>query len=277
MTTSPPPQPSTSLHSPVIGKRVMPRYAGARTIMAMCLREISSQNSGFAGGYLWSLIMPVITIIALVMVFSAISRTPPVGHDFAIFYATGMLPFTMFRNMSSKMEWSIQRARNLLNFPRVTFFDVFLASFLVTFVTQILITVIIMATILFLFDTDTTFSLIGNAEVYLSAAFLGTGVGLTNLAIKTKFPLWEFIWSFATRPLLFISGIIILVESLPRPYSDWLMLNPLVHITGRLREVTYVDYNGSYASLLYSNQIALVLNFVGLFGVFLFSREILDR
>lgn len=255
----------------------MPRYAGARTIMAMCLREISSQNSGFAGGYLWSLIMPVISIIALVLVFSAISRTPPIGHDFAIFYATGVLPFTMFRNMSSKMEWSVQRARNLLNFPRVTFFDVFLASFLVTFGTQIIITVIIMAAILGMYDTDTTFDLFGSAEVYLTAAFLGTGVGLTNLAIKTKFPLWEFIWSFATRPLLFISGIIILVESLPRPYSDWLMLNPLVHITGRMRDLTYVDYNGAYASLFYANQIALVLNFVGLFAIFLFSREILDQ
>ena len=77
-----------------------------------------------------------------------------------------------------------------------------------------------------------------------------------NCAMKTKFPLWDLVWNFVSRPLVIISGIIILVETLPRPYSEWLLWNPLVHITGRVREAFYVDYVGSYADLRYPLEIA---------------------
>ena len=52
---------------------------------------------------------------------------------------------------------------------------------------------------------------------------------------------------------------------------------PLVHITGRVREAFYVDYVGSYADLRYPLEIALVTTFIGLAGIRLFSRELLDK
>ena len=260
-----------------VAGRLLPRFSTLRTVVALCLREISSSNGDMAGGYMWSVISPVVSIMVLVAVFSAGFRTPPLGDNFAIFYATGMLPFTMFKQVSTRLETSIRGSRNLLNFPRVTLFDVIMSKLIMSILTQAAVSGFVLGVILTVYDTDTTFHTIEVLKSFAVAAALGCGVGLANCAIKVKFPLWEFIWQFTSRPLLLVSGVIILVEALPRPYSQWLLWNPLVHITGRMREAFYVDYIGNYADLTYPMAIALVLTFVGLAGIRLFSRELLDQ
>lgn len=259
------------------GGRVLPRLSTLRTILALCLREVTTSNGDMAGGYLWSVMSPVIGIIGLAIVFSAGFRSPPLGDNFAIFYATGLLPFSMYRSVCARVEFAIKASRNLLNFPRVTIFDVLISKFIMAVLTQAAISVLVLGSLLYFFDADTTFHVIEILEAFSVAALLGLGIGLTNCAIKAKFPLWELIWSFVNRPLMLVSGIIILVETLPRPYSEWLMWNPLIHITGRMREAFYIDYVGSYTDLSYPLGIALVTAFIGLAGIRLFSRQLLDQ
>ena len=260
-----------------VNGRLLPRMTTLRTILALCLREVTTSNGDTAGGYAWSVLSPVIGIMVLAFIFSAGFRTPPLGDNFAIFYATGMLPYYMFHSVCGRVEHAIRASRNLLNFPRVTIFDVLISKFLMAVLTQAAVSVLVLIVILYLYDTGTTFHVMQVLESYATAAFLGFGLGVMNCAINTKFPLWQMVWSFMTRPLVLLSGIIILVESLPRPYSEWLLWNPLVHITGRMREAFYVDYVGSYADLRYPLEIALVAAFVGLAGIRLFAREMLDR
>ncbi|MDO5642261.1 MAG: ABC transporter permease [Paracoccus sp. (in: a-proteobacteria)] len=256
--------------------RMLPRFATLRTVVALSLRELTTSNGDTAGGYLWSVLTPVIGIIGLAYIFSAGFRTPPLGENFAIFYATGLLPFFMFRNTCARVEHSIRASRNLLNFPRVTIFDVLVAKFLMAVMTQAAISAIVFVVILRVYDTNTTFHILQILQAFGVAALLGFGIGVMNCAIKTKFPLWEMVWSFVSRPLVLLSGVIILVESLPRPYGEWLLWNPLVHITGRMREAFYIDYVGSYTDLGYPLLLALGSSFIGLAGMKIFARELLD-
>ena len=260
-----------------VSGRVLPSFATLRTVVALCLREVTTSNGDTAGGYMWSVVSPVIGIIGLTFIFSAGFRTPPLGENFAIFYATGMLPFTMFRSVCGRVEHSIKASRNLLNFPRVTIFDVLISKFIMAVITQAAISVLVLSYIIYFYKPDTTFHIVQVLQSFSVAALLGFGVGVMNCAIKTKLPLWELVWNFVSRPLLLISGIMFLVETMPRPYSEWLLWNPLVHITGRMREAFYVDYVGSYADLRYPLEIALVTTFIGLAGIRLFSRELLDK
>lgn len=259
-----------------VSARLLPSFSTLRTITALCLREVTTSNGDMAGGYLWSVLNPVIGIVGLAIIFSAGFRTPPLGENFAIFYATGLLPFYMFRNVASRVEHSVRASRNLLNFPRVTIFDVLISKFIMAVLTNAAVSVLVFSFILYFYDTDTTFHIVQILQAFGVAALLGFGIGAMNCAIKTKIPLWDIVWSFVNRPLLLISGIIILVETLPRPYSEWLLWNPLVHVTGRMREAFYIDYVGSYADLRYPLEVALVTAFIGLAGMRLFIRELLD-
>lgn len=259
-----------------VSGRVLPRFSTLRTVVALCLREVTTSNGDTAGGYLWSVVSPVIGIVGLTIIFSAGFRTPPLGENFAIFYATGMLPFTMFRSVCARVEHSIRASRNLLNFPRVTIFDVLISKFIMAVMTQAAISVLVLGFILYVYKPDVTFHVIQVMQAFGVAALLGFGIGVMNCAIKTKLPLWEMVWTFISRPLLLVSGVMFLVETLPRPYNEWLLWNPLVHFIGRLREAFYVDYIGSYTDLRYPLEIALVTSFIGLAGIKLFARELLD-
>ncbi|SDE42096.1 capsular polysaccharide transport system permease protein [Paracoccus isoporae] len=260
-----------------VNGRVLPRFSTLRTVVALSLRELTTSNGDTAGGYLWSVFSPVIGIMVLALIFSAGFRNPPLGDNFAIFYASGMLPYFMFRSVCARVEHSIRASRNLLNFPRVTLFDVVMSKFLMAVLTQAAVSVLVYAFILNIFETDTTFHIKQILQSFTTAALLGGGIGLMNCAIKTKFPLWEVLWSFVERPMVLLSGVIILVESLPRPYSEWLLWNPLVHIVGRSREALYVDYVGSYTDLTFPLELALISAFIGMAGIRLFTRELLDR
>ncbi|MDO5604927.1 MAG: ABC transporter permease [Paracoccus sp. (in: a-proteobacteria)] len=257
--------------------RMLPQFSTLRTIAALCMRELTTTHGDAAGGYLWSVLSPVVGIFALAVIFSAGFRSPPLGDNFAIFYATGLLPFSMFRSVCARVEFSIRASRNLLNFPRVTIFDVLISKFIMAVLTQAVIAALVLGGLLYFYETDTTFLIQPILASFATAAALGLGIGVMNCAIKTKFPLWEFIWSTINRPLVLLSGIIILVESLPRPYSEWLLWNPLVHITGRMREAFYIDYVGSYTDLRFPLEVALISLFIGLAGIRLFTRELLDQ
>lgn len=244
--------------------------------MALSLREVTTSNGDAAGGYLWSVLSPVVGIVGLSIIFSAGFHNPPLGTNFAIFYATGMLPFTMFHSVCGRVEYAITSSRNLLNFPRVTIFDVLISKFIMAVLTQAAIAVLVFGFIIYVYRPDTTFHILMVLQSFTVAALLGFGFGVMNCAIKTKFPLWHVIWSFINKPLVLISGIIILVESLPRPYSEWLLWNPLVHLTGRMREAFYIDYIGNFTDLRYPLELSLITAFIGLAGIRLFTRELLD-
>ena len=60
------------------------------------------------------------------------------------------------------------------------------------------------------------------------------------------------------------SGVLFLLEDMPRGVQDVLWWNPLIHVAGLVREGFYVNYQPAYVSLLYGYGLALVLILFGL-------------
>ena len=80
-----------------------------------------------------------------------------------------------------------------------------------------------------------------------------------NCLLIGVFPPWEVIWSIVTRPLFLASGILILYEDLPRTVQTILWFNPLLHITGIMREGIYPMYSPGYVSSAYVLFLSLAL------------------
>jgi len=89
------------------------------------------------GGYLWVILEPVAGIVLLTLLFMLISRTPPLGTNFPLFYATGMLPFTMYITLSGNIANAVSFSKALLTYPAVSFMDALLARFFLTAITQL--------------------------------------------------------------------------------------------------------------------------------------------
>jgi capsular polysaccharide transport system permease protein len=219
---------------------------------------------------------PVASIALLTFVFSLAFRSPPLGSNFPIFYATGFMPFILFNDVSNKLSQSINYSKQLLSFPRVTFVDVILARMILSVLTKLLVSYLIFLGILSLYDTGTQLALPHVMLSFAMAIAFGVGVGTLNCFLMSMYPIWRQAWSILTTPLVLMSGVIMLIDGLPDQYSYYLTFNPLVHITAEMRLAFYYSYAAPYISPVYVFGVSLVLTLVGLIFLRRYYRDILD-
>jgi capsular polysaccharide transport system permease protein len=253
------------------------RFVTLRTIAALILREMSATYGRAPGGYVWVVLEPVLGIALLSALFSLGFRSPKLGDNFAIFYATGLLPFFMFNDVSNKMAQSVNYSKALLGYPRVTFVDAMLARLTLSVLTQLLVSFIIITGIRMMWDTRTTLELDRILLAYGMTICLGVGIGTLNCFLMTMFPLWQRTWSIITRPLFLLSGIIILYESIPEPYNNIVWYNPLIHIVSESRSGYYVGYEAVFVSPTYVFSVSLITALLGLVFLFRYHRDMLER
>ena len=249
---------------PRIPKRKVPRFATLRAIAALILREMSTTYGRSPGGYLWAVLEPAAGIGLLTAVFSIGFRSPALGVSFAMFYATGMLPFLLFTDVTGKLSQALNYSKQLLAYPRVTFIDAIAARFVLNLITQILVNYVVLGAILLLFDTRVVIDGVTLVQAYGLVALLALGVGTFNSYTTVRFPVYQRIWSIAMRPLFLVSCVFFLFDTIPQPYSDYLWFNPLVHIVGLMRRGFYPNYDAAYVSETYVLGVALVTLVLGL-------------
>lgn len=274
MTQSPQPLP----HAPngLRKARHTSRFAMLRTVTALILREMSATYGRSPGGYLWALAEPILGIALLSAIFSIGFRSPRLGDNFPIFYATGLLPFILFNDLSAKVAQAVNYSKQLLAYPRVTLVDAILARFLLNLLTQLLVSYIVLTGILLTWDTRTTFDVDRILMAYAMAAAMALGIGTFNCFLMSYFPVWQRAYSIITRPLLLISGVVFIYETVPNPYREWLWYNPLMHVTGELRGAFYKSYDATYVSPIYVFSIAIIFGTFGLLFLWRYHRDILE-
>lgn len=270
MATSPappaPPQPP---------RRFRRRFASTATVLALVLREMETSYGRSPGGYVWAILEPVAGIAVLTLIFSIAFRAPPLGSNFPIFYASGMLPFLMFTEVSNKVALSLRFSKQLLAYPCVTFLDALVARFLTNILTEIMVAYIVLAGIMILFDTRTVLDPPAIILGFAMAAALAFGVGTLNAFLMTRFDLWQRFWSIATRPLFIISCIFFVFDAIPQPYRDILWWNPLVHVVGQTRSGFYPGYDAPYVSAIYVFGLSIALTATGLVFLRRYHRDLL--
>ncbi len=268
---------STKFPSPPLRRISRPQhFMAARTISALILREMTTSYGRSPGGYLWALAEPALGVALLSAIFSIGFRNPMLGTNFAMFYATGLLPFLMFNDLSTKTAQAINYSKQLLAYPRVTFIDAIAGRFILNFLTQILVSVIVFSGIALCFETRTTLEWETIMSALAMTACFGLGIGTFNCFLMSMFPIWQRVYSILTRPLLLISGVIFTLEAVPQPYQNWLWYNPLVHIIGTVRAGFYNSYHATYANPTYVYAISILLGFFGLVFLRRYHRDIME-
>ena len=244
-----------------------------RAVVAMMLREMVTTYGRSPGGYVWAIAEPVAAIGLLSIVFSMAFHAPALGTTFVLFYATAYLPFMLFMDVSGKVAGSIRFSKPLLAYPALTLADVILARFVLNFLTHILVILCVISGVFLIYDLPVhiDFGALGNALAMVG--LLALGVGIFNCYMIMAFPVYERIWQVATRPLVIVSGLFFLLESVPGVYRDILWWNPLFHVTGEMRSAFYSVYGATYVSETYVYLLGLGLV---AFGLLILKRNYRD-
>ncbi|MFC3170276.1 ABC transporter permease [Paracoccus fontiphilus] len=248
-----------------------------RSILALILREMATSYGRSPGGFLWVLAEPILGIAFLVTIFSLGFRSPPLGDSFALFYATGFLPFIAFNVLNKRVGGAISYSRNLLAYPRVSYMDTLIARTILTAMIQLVVFSVLLTGILVFQDTRTVLLIDRVILAYCMVIAFGFGIGVLNSFLMTMFPIWSNIWSIATAPLMILSGVILLYENLPKSAQAILWFNPLVHISGEMRSAFYLGYEANYVNPAYVFGISLGLILIGLIFLGRYHRDMLER
>ncbi len=252
------------------------RFKTTRTIVALILREMSTTYGRTPGGYFWAIMAPVLAITLMSFVFSAALRAPSLGTSFGLFYATAMLPFQLYMQLSNKIAGSLKFSRPLLRYPGVRYSDAIVARFLLNVLTQITVSYLLISTIMILFQIETILDLRPIIIAFALASLLGLGVGCLNCYLMTRFPMWDTFWTILTTPMFIVSCIFFIMEDIPAQFRDIIWFNPVAHITGLIRTGFYPTYEASYVSVPYVLCFGLITLALGLVLLNRYHRDLLN-
>lgn len=275
MSASDPTHPQMPPQTP--GTGLTTSFRTPRTVFALILREMSTRYGRSPGGYLWAILEPLGGVVILALAFSLLLRTPSLGNSFVLFYATGFVPFTLYQNISNTVARALMFSKPLMQYPAVTWADAILARFALNGLTGILVGYIVLTMILIVVDTHVLLDIVPILKVIGLTLLFGLAVGMLNSVLMGLFNAWDLIWSIVTRPLFIASGVIFIYEDMPPMVQDILWYNPLMHITGLMREGFYSTYSPSYISELYVISVSLIVLFLGTVLLRRYHRDILTR
>ena len=251
--------------------------AAVRSIAALILREMGARYGRTPGGYVWALLEPLGMILILGFAWSLLARSPSLGTSFFLFKGTGMLILHMFTTLGNQVGRAMLFSKALLFYPRMTWMDAILARFLLNTLVTTAVTAIILTGIMIYEDIRSVLGWGQIAQAMVLTALVGLGVGCLNCYLFQRFPVWQTIWAIVTRPLFLISGVIIVYEDLPQLAQQVLWYNPILHLTGIMRDGFYPIYTPQYISLVYIGLWIVIPMVVGLLLLRQYHRDLLNR
>lgn len=174
------------------------RFRLWRSVFALMLREMSTTYGRSPGGYLWAVIEPVAAISVLALAFQVMFHTPFLGTNFPLFFASGLLPFTLATKLSVTIARALQFSKNLLEYPGVTWVDAVIARGILLVLTDLVTWLVIFTGLFWIYDLGEILRFEYFLATLCLAAILGSGIGLVNCFFFTSAPIYERVYAIVT-------------------------------------------------------------------------------
>lgn len=196
---------------------------------AIFLREALDRLFDMRGAWFWLLMEPVCHIGFISFGYAAIRKHSVGGIDFTIWIMVGMLSFFLFRRTATQVMYAVDCNRSLFAYRQVKPFDTAIVRAGLEVFLMMIISSVILAVALLLghaaFPNDPLLVIQAVTGLWL----FGVGYGLIASVLMELVPEAEHILKIAMMPLYLISGTIWPLASIPQPYRDMLMINPIAH------------------------------------------------
>jgi capsular polysaccharide transport system permease protein len=244
-----------------------------RIIFALVLREARVRHGRSRLGYLWTIIEPALMISFLTFLFDALRPPTAGGGSFAVFFATGVLSFQLFRNISQYVGFAFDANRPLLNYPPVKRIDPVIARAILEFSTNLLVIALVMSFQITVMDAPFPHSLPDMALVAGLLGIFGVGVGLCLAVARRHYAALGNVYMIVMSPAFFLSCVFYSLQSVPSEFRKYLVWNPLVHGVEGFRAGYYPGYRNPDLDLTYLAWWAFGTLFLGLLGERLMKKN----
>ncbi len=239
-----------------------------RVINGLLTRELAARFGKRGSGMLFTFLVPGGQVIIIAMLRLLSGFPGYAGMAIFPFTACGLLYFRGWRNMVNDQIDAVPSNLGLLYFRQVTELDIYIGRFLVNLTINMSVAVAI-------YMIMRIFGFSGPAEeplylllLLILTNFFGFVYGMTLAAFAIFVPVIKSINTLTMRVLLFLSGVFFVVPEIPPGFREYLLWNPLLHITELARSYYFIEYQTAFGDLTY------VLKWV---GAFLVSGLLMER
>lgn len=210
-------------------------------------------------GVFWTLLEPLLTMLVLVLVFSAMGNNT---KDFPVYILTGRLLYSFFSNTTKTALRSVRINANMIKKVYVPKYMYPCASVISGYI-MFLISLVVLALVAIVRGVEPTWHLL-EAIFPLAIVFIMTlGAGLLLSSIAVFFRDMEYLWGVALMLLMYACAIFYRVEDIVNERNQWLFrLNPLYAVIENFRDAIFGNPM-NVPVMLYSLVFSLVLFFIG--------------
>lgn len=232
---------------------------------ALLLREALGRLFSSRAAWFWLFAEPVTHMAVLGFIFTGIRQHKIGGIDVVVWLVLGLQGFFLFRRTAQQMFGAIDSNRALFTYRQVSPIDTVLMRGVLEGLLMFAVMVIIFAGVSLLGH-----DIIPQDPLRLLAALFGlwllaVAFGLNVSVLSELAPEVRQISGMIMMPLYFISGVLVPIASIPEPYREWLLVNPIVHGLDAAREGFSPFYHSvPNLSLSYLYSVATVGILIGL-------------
>lgn len=235
------------------------------TWKALFLREAVNRLSTGRAAWLWVLFEPLSHVVLMVAIFSIIRMKSVGGVDVVVWLMIGMLAFFTFRRPANQSMNAISANRALFSYRQVKPVDTVLVRAGVEGFLMLIVSALLLLGAAFFGHNVVPSDPLRALAAFVGVWLIGLGYGLISSAAVELIPELGKVFSFVMTPMYIVSGVMIPVASIPYPYQNWLLYNPVVHGLESAR-LAFAPYYHAVPglSLAYVYVFALMLIFFGL-------------
>jgi len=203
---------------------------------ALLLREALSRLFSSRGAWFWLIAEPVAHMAVLGFLYAGIRQHTIGGIDALIWLVIGLQGYFLFKRTSGQMSGAIDSNRALFSYRQVQPIDAVLIRGVLEAVLMVAVIIVVFAGLAMIgYDIEPADPII-ILQAFFGLWLFAVAVGLIVSAAAEVAPEIRQIFNMVMMPLYFISGVMIPIASVPEPYRDWLLINPLVHALDGARE-----------------------------------------
>ena len=235
-----------------------------QVVHALLLRETRTRFGANQLGYLWAFAEPLLWILMFVSFYQLFGRLTPPGMSIVAFLATGIVPFSLFRDTAQRCMSAIEANKGLLFYPQVRPLDLVIARAVLEAVTHVIVMVLLLGGLALWEGPPRIDNLLETAAGLALASGLGASLGLLCCGLSVYSATIDRLFPSIIRLVFWCSALFHPVESVPKAVRDILLLNPVVHAIELTRDGWFPGYGSRHVDPWYVIAWILVFLFFGL-------------
>jgi capsular polysaccharide transport system permease protein len=234
-------------------------------IGALAIHNLEGRMKTYAYGYVWLFLEPIMYIAILRLARQFFNPlAPPNNMPPLTFYTVGVIPNFLCFGLFNSVGRVVSSRSKLLSFPRVTQFDLAVASGTAQFATYFLLFWIFVLPISIYEGAWPPKNALEVMLTLIGLSIFGAAAGFCLGAAMRVFPPASQFSRYILRPLRFVSGMFFVITMMPTTVWPYLAWNPILHFMEMIREGWFSTYTSPIASPLYVAECTLVVLLLGL-------------